>query len=124
MKYYRISISTDKTVETYNKITGLLAVKPMEDERDDGLDNQYSVWTHSREENDSLDEPYFDFINEFLDLLEPRFQQLEELGVKRSDISFWYLYEYDQQCGMEFHPKEMKRLGESGITLCIDCWQL
>jgi hypothetical protein len=29
-------------------------------------------------------------------------------------------YEYDQQCGMEFQPKEMKRLGKSGIVMCID----
>ena len=123
MKYYRISINTDKTVETYNKITELLGVEPMEDTFEIGSDNQYNVWTYSKEEGESFDEPYFDFINEFLDLLEPRFDRLEVLGVKRSDITFWYLYEYDQQCAMEFHPKEMKRLGENGIVLCVDCWQ-
>ena len=123
MKYYRISISTDRTVETYNRISDLLDVQPMEDTFDIGSNNHYSVWTYSKEENENDEGPYFDFINRFLDLLEPRFEQLEKLGIKRSDISFWYLYEYDQQCGMEFHPQEMKRLGESGITLCIDCWQ-
>lgn len=29
----------------------------------------------------------------------------------------------DQQCGMEFHPQQIKRLGESGIVMCIDCYQ-
>ena len=37
-----------------------------------------------------------------------------------------YVYEkpseYDQQCGMEFHPQEMVRLGQNGIHLNIDCW--
>ena len=37
-------------------------------------------------------------------------------------ILFWMLYEYDQQCSMEFHSQEMKRLGESGIHLNIDYW--
>jgi len=67
--------------------------------------------------------PYFDFINVFLDALEPKIDELLKLGVTKDDITFWLLYEYDQQCGMEFHPQEMKRLGESGIVLCIDCWQ-
>lgn len=122
MKYYRISISTHNSVETYYRITNLLNVQPMEDPSDNSND-RYNIWTYSQEENESDGEPYFDFINRFLDLLEPTFERLEKLGVKRSDISFWYLYEYQQQCGIEFHPQEMKRLGESGIVLCIDCWQ-
>jgi hypothetical protein len=82
---------------------------------------QYGVWIYSVEKSDG--EPYYDFINLFLDILEPNFESLEKLGIKRDDISFWHLYEYDQQCGMEFMPKEMERLGKNGITLCIDCWQ-
>jgi len=42
--------------------------------------------------------------------------------VARNEILFWMLYEYDQQCGMEFHPQEIIRLGQSGIHLNIDCW--
>lgn len=124
MKYYRISIHTDNTVETYNRISDLLGVQPMEDTLNDNSNDHYNIWTFEKEDDENDDTPYFDFINNFLDLLEPKFEQLEKLGIKRDDISFWYLYGYDQQCGMEFHPKEMKRLGESGIVLCIDCWQI
>lgn len=124
MKYYRISIHTDSTAETYNRISNLLGVKPMEDTLNDNSNHHYNIWTFEKEDNENDDMPYFDFINNFLDLLEPRFEQLEMLGIKRADITFWHLYEYDQQCGMEFHPKEMKRLGASGIVLCIDCWQI
>lgn len=80
------------------------------------------MWTYTVDTDD--EEPYFDFINKFLDILEPKFNELNELGIDKSNITFWLLYEYDQQCGLEFHPQEMKRLGESGIVLCIDCWQL
>jgi hypothetical protein len=66
---------------------------------------------------------YFDFINKFLDMLEPKFGELKELGVTRDDISIWFLYNYDQQCNIEFDSQRMKRLGESGVTLCISCWE-
>lgn len=67
--------------------------------------------------------PSFDFINNFLDIIEPNYTELTKLGVTKDDILFWLVYEYDQQCAMEFHPQEMKRLGESGIGLNIDCHQ-
>ena len=120
MVYNRLSINTDNTLKTYNEITKLLGLTP-EFEKKDKFGNVYNVWNYSVETND--EEPYFDFINYFLDILEPNFKNLEKLGIQKNDISFWHLYEYDQQCSMEFHPQEMKRLGECGITLCIDCWE-
>jgi hypothetical protein len=51
-------------------------------------------------------DPYFDFINSFLDLLEPKFADLEKLGVTKDKILFWLLYEYDQQCGWNFTLKK------------------
>ncbi|MCW3073895.1 MAG: hypothetical protein JWP69_964 [Flaviaesturariibacter sp.] len=119
MKYYKLNIHTDKTIETYNEITNLLGVQPKPVEQDSGL--TYSIWTFEVEEDN--EGPYYHFINRFLDIIEPRFEDLQKLGVEKSNITFWMLYEYDQQCAMEFHPQEMKRLGDSGIVLCIDCWQ-
>jgi hypothetical protein len=120
MVYHRLNIHTDDTAETYNKISELLGIIPTEFENDKGSENEYSVWLYEVSTTD--EEPYFDFINNFLDILDSKFTKLVDLGVEKSAISFWYLYEYDQQCSMEFRPEEMKRLGESGITLCIDCW--
>ncbi|AFY71731.1 hypothetical protein Pse7367_3496 [Thalassoporum mexicanum PCC 7367] len=67
------------------------------------------------------DVPYL--VDEFLKILDGKFEILEQNGIKRSDIVFRYIYEYDQQCNMEFNPKEMKRMGENGIKLCITCWE-
>lgn len=122
MKYYRLDIDSKNSVEIYNKITEILGVKPTEFETTKP-EFLYSLWSYAIEENEEDETPYYDFINNFLDIVEPKFKELKKIGVKKKNISFWLNYEYDQQCGMEFHPEEMKRLGKSGIVMCIDCWQ-
>lgn len=120
MKYYQLFIDTDNNSETYNSVTELLGLQPTKDEKDKISKDRYSTWMYIVTELET--DPSFDFINNFLDILEPKFADLEKLGVTRDKILFWMLYEYDQQCGMEFHPQEMVRLGQSGIYLNIDCW--
>lgn len=122
MKYYQLFINTVNGSETFNAITNLLGLQPTETEKDKLSEDRYSTWMYMVTEAE--EDPYFDFINCFLDVLEPKFVELEKIGVAKDDILFWLLYEYDQQCAMEFHPKEMIRLGQSGIHLNIDCWQL
>ena len=122
MVFNQISIYNPNGSESFKQISKILNLEPIASEGLGKLKTeQYVIWTYSVETND--EEPYFDFINRFLDVLEPNFENLFQIGIKREDISFWYLYEYDQQCAMEFMPKEMERLGKNGITLCIDCWQ-
>lgn len=122
MKYHRLHIHTDGSIETYNNITQLLGIEPAAINPDSKSGEPYSLWTYDVDTKD--EDSYFDFINAFLDILEPKFDGLEKLGVTRDHILFWLNYEYEHQCAMEFHPKEMKRLGESGIHLNIDCWPL
>ncbi len=122
MKYYQLFIDTDNNSETYNSVTKLLGLQPTETEKDKISQDRYGFWMYMVTESDN--DPYFDFINSFLDVLEPKFVDLEKLGVTKDKILFWMLYEYDQQCAMEFHPQEMARLGQSGIHLNIDCWTL
>lgn len=122
MKYHRLHIDTDGTFEKFDKISKLLRLEPMPVDKEIKFDEPYSLWTYEVITAD--EDEYFDFINKFLDILEPKFADLEILGVNRDDILFWIMYEYNQQCAMEFHPQEMKRLGESGIHLNIDCFQL
>ncbi|MBB5031350.1 hypothetical protein [Prosthecobacter vanneervenii] len=38
-------------------------------------------------------------------------------------ISLWVLYEYDQQCNLEFSPEDLNRLAASKAVLCVSCWQ-
>lgn len=120
MKYYQLFIDTDNNSETYNSLTKLLGLQPTE--KDKNSKDRYSSWMYMVAESDN--DRSFDFINAFLDILEPKFVALEKLGVPKDKILFWMLYEYDQQCGMEFHPQEMMRLGQSGIHLNIDCWTI
>lgn len=116
MKYHSINIYTDDTVETYDKITSLLGVQPVEVDLNSKFRSAYSLWTY--EVATAEEDPYFDFINNFLDILEAKFADLEKFGVERKHITFWLLYEYDQQCGLEFHSPEMKRLGNA-ILFCV-----
>ena len=61
--------------------------------------------------------------SEILVLLECKYEKLESIGISRENISIWILYEYEGQCNMEYDPESMKKLGESGILLCISCWE-
>src|SRR4051794_29385653 len=100
MVFNQISIYNPNGSESFKRISEILNLEPIASEGLGKLKTeQYGVWTYSVETND--EEPYFDFINRFLDILEPNFEDLEKLGIKRDDISFWHLYEYDQQCAME-----------------------
>ena len=120
MKYYNLHIDFEPSWETYNAITRLLGVVPKKHERHrlDKSDHP-SDWWYQMVEDD--DESPVDFINVFLDLLEPNLAALEALGVMRENILFWLFYEYEHQCAMAFLPREMERLGKSGIALNIDC---
>lgn len=39
------------------------------------------------------------------------------------DVSIWILYEYEQQCNLEFDLVTLKALSKLGIQLCISCWE-
>lgn len=67
---------------------------------------------------------YVDFINYFLEILDGKYEKLQEIGIERNNISIWMIYGYDQQCNMEFHPENLKKLGDNGIVLCVSCYQV
>ncbi len=115
----RLQINFDPSLETYNLISKILGLKPT-DKDDFELSEIPNSWEY--EVIEKKEDKYYDFINEFLDILETKYEKLAALGIERKDITFWYLYEYDQQCNMEFDPIRLKRLGDNGISLCISCW--
>src|SRR5689334_21010517 len=118
--FYKLQLDFEPSREIHTEISKILGIDST-DTNFSGFKNSIpSIWSYEvvEAENDS----YFDFINNFLDLLENKYANLSKLGIERKDISFWHLYEYDQQCNMEFDPIRMKRLGDNGITLCISCW--
>lgn len=116
MNFYRLHIHT-KSEYIYSRVTEILSVSPSFYRQNE----INTLWIYAIDERDEDD--YIDYINIFLNLLTPNFLKLEELGIQRSDISIWRIYEYEHQCSMEITPQIMKRLGDAGITLCIDCYQ-
>lgn len=119
MKYHRLYITTDGTQDNYNEISKILKIKPTEfpTEKDD--DNPFDLWSYCVDIED--DDLYYDFINKFLDILEPKLLELNKIGVTKDKIIFWLIYEYYAQCSLSLDAQEMKRLGENGIALNIDC---
>jgi len=105
----QISCSND---EQLDKVSEVLNVKPTR--------RAGHVWCLEVEKNGNDD--YFDFINLFLDILDGKYMQLASIGISKADISLWFLYQYEDQCNMEFLPNDLKRLGNNGIGLCISCW--
>ena len=106
---YSLKISSNYT--NIDDITKALSIYPTSTE---------CGWEYSIDEHSDL---YSDAINNILNLLEGKMDLLKEAGVQEDDISMWFLYEYENQCNMEFLPKDLKRIGKLGITLCISCWE-
>jgi len=92
-------------------ITSILGIKAT---------SENNGWEVSIVEKSNL---YSKAIDYFLVLIEKNIEKLNQIGILKEDLSIWYLYEYDQQCNMEFQPNELKRMGDQGITLCISCWK-
>jgi hypothetical protein len=79
------------------------------------------VWQYRIVEGPS--EPHVDFVRQFLDTYTPKITDLTKLGIQPNNVTVWMMYEYDQQCNMEFEPKDLMALGTAGLKLCISCWQ-
>ena len=108
--YYSLQIDVpDDKFEIVDKILGVQSNKP-------------PFWELQLIEEE--EDEYIPFIDYFLSILEGKYNQLEEIGVKRENISVWLVYYYDSQCNMEFLPKDMYNLGKEGITFCVSCYDI
>lgn len=110
----RIWLPRDKSY--YDAVSAILGISPNDSHRSE------VQWCHEKEVGP--DDTWFDFINEFLNILEGKYEKLAELGIDRGDITVWMIYAYDSQCNMEFEPMDMKRLGGNGVKLCISCYDI
>jgi hypothetical protein len=119
--YYRLDINTNSSKQSYKFVTKLLGKNPSETKSKINKNQEFNVW--SLEEVSLEGDEYIDYFSEFLMLLEGKYKGLEELGITRNDISFWLLYEYDEQCNLEFPAEKLEKIGKEGISICISCWQ-
>jgi len=121
MKYYNLYIAFESNWDTYNKVTELLGRNPQKHKKSKfDKNNEPSMWWLQLKE-DEEGENYVDYINIFMDLLEPNLESLRKIGIEKKDILIWLVYEYDHQCALSFLPNELERLGKNGIALNIDC---
>jgi hypothetical protein len=108
MKYiFSLEILADE--EQVEKITSILGVNP----------NYAQVaWGYKL-----VSESYLNFIDIFINILDNKYDELSKIGIERELISIWMIYEYKEQCNMEFSPTDMRKLSENGIALCISCYE-
>mgnify|MGYP001806443121 FL=1 len=137
--YYCLRIWVEK--EHLNELEKVLAIKS--DLTEDDLGSDVVWWQYVIELSDNLSEDYFladfnnntlnksdtdkksiSYIQKLVSILENKYEQLNKIGIKRSDISIWYLYAYNGQCNMEFLPEDMLLLGKEGISFCVSCWDI
>lgn len=59
----------------------------------------------------------------FSDLIRDNLIELKNINITVDKITFWYFYEYEHQCNMEFWPNITRAVGELGVVLCISCWE-
>ena len=111
MKYY-YSLQIDVPNDKFEIVDRILGVKS----------NCPPFWELRLEEKE--EDEHISFIGYFLSVLEGKYEQLEEIGVRRDNISIWMVYYYDSQCNMEFSPQDMYNLGREGIVLCISCYDI
>lgn len=122
MKYHQLFIHFENNPETLAAVTTLMGVEPMPNSPSVVSPDVHDTWWYMVSTDEAAES--FDFINVFLDLLEDKYEALAALGIQRTDIQFWLVYEYTHQCAMEFRPQAMQRLGASGIALNIDCYEV
>lgn len=100
----------DEAIASVSKVLG---IEPTE--------REYGYWGFELSERDSDDPVYF--VDEYLGMLDGKYRLLERIGIARKDISVWVFGEYSGQCAMQFSSAELRRLGENGVDLCIECWE-
>jgi hypothetical protein len=110
MRYF-FSLKIEAKPEQVDKITHIVGVAP---------NYPQIAWGYKLIVQDNA---YTNFVDCFLDILENKYDKLKRIGIRREDISVWMIYEYEEQCNMEFTPRDMKRLGDNGITFCISCYE-
>lgn len=110
-RVYRLRISLGHS--NLEQVTRLIGVNPTR--------SRPGMWDYELIEQE--DDPASDYVGKLLSLVDGKFDLLKDAGITRGDVSVWVLYEYRDQCNLEFEPAILKRLCDAGVALCITCWQ-
>ena len=77
---------------------------------------------------DNSDKPYDERIDSLLNdasnivrkLKLERILNVETVNIKKI---LWFNYNYEDQCNLEFNPKQLEIMGKLGMIFCISCYQ-
>lgn len=106
--YYRLQIDCEPT--QYENVSIILGVTP----------SKNRPWIVEVEAGQISS----DGITYLVSLLIDKFEQLNQLGITRENISVWIIYAYQQQCNLEFTPTQLGLLSQEAIRLCISCYEV
>ena len=121
MKYQNLYIDFEPSWDTYNQVTAIIGQTPKAYEQSWHEKNKEpSTWCLQIIEDEEKG-IYNDFINIFMDLLEPNFDRLKKIGIDKENILIWLVYEFENQCALGFSPNDLERIGRNGIAFNIDC---
>lgn len=108
-KYFSIRIRN--THEVFDTVSEVFSYVP----KDKNADWELII----EEKMNDIDDP----LGYLVMLLTDKLSQLDQIGISKEYISLWYLYEYEDQCNMEFSSELLNRIGSLGIDFCISCWE-
>jgi hypothetical protein len=111
-KFYRLQIYSKSDVGIYNAITKILEVEPNRIINVNG--NLNTEWIYEVAQKQSEEE--YDFVTHFLEILEGKYDRLEEIGVRNS-ITFYCVFDFEQYDFHELEQSELDLLDKHRIGL-------
>jgi hypothetical protein len=117
-KKYRMIIRFESRIEIYDSIQKILDIDPSESFENTSRVADNSDWTYEVIEYEG--EPEFDFINEFLNILEDKYSRLEQLGITEKSIQFDCTYINEVETSLIFDKDSLIRLEEHDILLSVN----
>lgn len=104
--YYSLRVNT-KDIKSVEEILGIQSISN-------------DIWIHELIQKE--DNEYIDCIDIFSKILIDNLILLEERWIRKEDISIWLLYNFEDQCNLEFSVEQIKKVSELGLWLNISCY--
>lgn len=109
---YKLQIKSS-SIEKTEKLSNLLSIK----------ESKISGFSWILEKVDDFKGEYFDIIDYYIKILIKNSNLFKSSEFNNTEITLWILYEYKNQCNLEFSSVDLKKISDLGIHLCISCWE-
>jgi len=107
--YYQLKIEIEES--KYDKLSEIFNLTP----RDKSI-----FWTYEIIDDSDDSDEYIDYFEHFVNIIDENKLKIEALNIDISDFYILMLIEEEENDQMNFEilPKDLKLLGDRGITLC------